>query len=92
MPVIDDPAISDERERFAEAQGTHWIKVHADALNALPHGTTVIINVTTGDYVTGTSWLAALEAYEQKFGRGRTLSWSYEVGRPLFVGGGVWRS
>ncbi len=93
MPVlIDDPEIEQERTKFAARQGEYWTKVHRDAFDKLPVGTTVIIDVVSGEYVTGPDWFSTLDKYEQKYGQGRTIAWSFEVGRPLFVGGGLWRS
>jgi hypothetical protein len=92
MPIVDDTEIRHDRAEFAERQGEHWKNVHAEAFSKLPVGTTVIIDVVSGEYVTGQEWFKTLAAYEQKFGRGRTISWTFEIGRPLFVGGGLWRS
>ena len=92
MTAIDDPQVWQQRADFAAQQGAYWQKVHAKALLNLPVGTHVIINVIKGDYVTGADWFQTLEAYEQRFGKDQTLSWSFEVGRPVFLGGGVWRS
>lgn len=92
MPLVDDPEIQEQRAEFAQRQGEYWTKVHADAFAKLPAGTTIIINVITGDYVTGTEWFATREAYEQRFGKGKTISWSFEKDRPIYVGGGLWRS
>ena len=92
MALVDDQEQQRERSRFAEQQGTYWTEMHGEAFAKLAKGTTVIIDVVTGEYVTGPSWFEALETYEQKFGKGRTISWSFEVGRPIFVGGGLWRS
>lgn len=92
MPLVDDPEIREQRAEFAARQGTYWAKVHADAFAKLSAGTTVIIEVVSGDYVTGATWHAAREAYDQRFGKGKTISWSFEKDRPIFVGGGLWRS
>ena len=32
-----------------------------------------------------------LKAYEQRFGRVERLSYTFDVDRPLFIGGGLWR-
>jgi hypothetical protein len=56
----------------------------------LPVGTTVIIDIVSGDYVTGTTWDLALDAFEQRFGTEERFSHSFTVGRPTFIGGGVW--
>ena len=92
MPLVDDPEVRKQRADFASSQGAYWTKVHADAFEKLPAGTTVIINVITGEYVTGADWFATREAYEQRFGTGKTISWSFEKDRPIFVGGDLWRS
>ena len=89
MSTIQDPEHLKARASFIGEEGERWRRHHADALSKLPEGTTVIINVVTGDYVTGSDWHAARDAFEQRFGVGKTLSWSYTVGRPLFVGGGI---
>ena len=93
MPLaVDDPEVWKQRADFAAQQGAYWARVHADAFAKLAAGTTVIINVITGEYVTGAEWLATREAYERKFGQGKSISWSFEKDRPIFVGGGLWRS
>jgi len=56
---------------------------------ALPNGTAVIIDLSTGDFVTGTTWQAAEEAFTQRFGTAERLSHSFTIGRPIFVGGGL---
>ena len=91
MPFVDDPEVRRKRAEFAHEQGEYWMKVHAEDLAKLADGTAVVINDVSGDYVTGDDWLSARNAYEQRFGKGNTISWSFEVNRPIFVGGGLWR-
>ena len=92
MPLVQDPEQRRKRAQFAQEQGEYWQQVHAEQLALLPDGTAVVINVVTGDFVTGSDWLVARTAFEQRFGKGATISWSFVVGRPYFVGGGLWRS
>ena len=90
MADITDPVHLKARVEFMGAEAARWKKHHAAALAALPEGTEVIINLISGEYVTGADWHEAREVYDQRFGAGNTLSHSYTVGRPLFVGGGLW--
>jgi hypothetical protein len=92
MPLVDDPDVREQRAEFAQKQGEYWTKVHADAYAKLAEGTTIIINVVTGEYITGTDRCATRDAHEQRFGKGKTISWSFDKDRPIFVGGGLWRS
>jgi hypothetical protein len=41
--------------------------------------------------VTGQTWHSARDAFEQRFGTDKTLSHSFTVGRPIFIGGGLWQ-
>lgn len=90
MSTIQDPEHLKARASFIGEEGERWRRHHADALSKLPEGTTVIIDIVTGEYVTAPTWQAADEAFEQRFGPQERLSFSYTVGRPLFVGGGLW--
>ena len=92
METVIEAELDLERAKLADQKGGHWAEVHADALSKLAVGTTVIINVENGDYITGLTWFEALEKFEQRFGKDRAIGWSFEVGRPIFVGGGLWRS
>ena len=87
---IDDPVHRKERASFVSQEAARWKQHHAKAFAALPTGTTVIIDITSGDYVTGLDWHAALDAFEQRFGPEDRFSHSFTVGRPNFIGGGIW--
>jgi hypothetical protein len=78
------------RAEMLGEEADRWKKHHAEELAKIPVGVTVIINLVTGEYVTGPTWHAARDAFEQRFGKGKTFSHSYTVGRPIFVGGGLW--
>ena len=93
MTVVDDPEtveLSAEEASALGQKGRRWSEVHSDALAKLAAGTTVIINVDTGEYVSASSWFEALEQYQRRFGNDGPFGWSFEVGRPIFVGGGLW--
>ena len=84
-----------ERERwrahthFAVEQGKRWRLEKADELAALPFGTVVMINVVNGMYVTAKNRLEAMDKFDQTFGKNTTIGYSFEVGRPTFIGGGI---
>ena len=90
MPKISDPEHLKARATLIGEEADRWIKHHGDSFATLAVGTTVIIDITTGDYVTGTTWHQAHDAFKQRFGAASRLSHSFTVGRPIFVGGGVW--
>ncbi len=90
MTRIVDPEHLKARAQFAGEEADRWKAHHAQQLALLPEGTTVVIDLATGEYVTGGTWHAAREAFEQKFGSAKRFSHSFTVGRPVFVGGGLW--
>ena len=91
MQKISDPVHLKERANLIGQEGARWKAHHAEAFAQLPEGTTVIIDIVSGDYVTGTTWHLARDAFEQRFGIGRRFSHSFTIGRPIFIGGGLWR-
>ena len=91
MVDITDPEHLSARAELVVEEGKRWRSVHAQALDQLPAATTVIIDITTGEYVTGENWHAARRAFQQTFGALQRLSYSFDVDRPIFVGGGIWR-
>ena len=90
MQKISDPVHLKERLNLIGQEADRWKVHHAEAFAKLPVGTTVIIDIVSGDYVTGTTWDLALDAFEQRFGAEERFSHSFTVGRPTFIGGGVW--
>ena len=74
---------------FAVQEGKRWRQEKAAEFDALPVGTVVMINVVNGSYVTAQDRLAAMDKFHQTFGNGTTLAYSFEVGRPVFIGGGI---
>ena len=90
MQKISDPAHLKERANLIGQEAARWKAHHAEAFAQLPEGTTVIIDIVSGDYVTGITWHLARDAFEQRFGSEERFSHSFTVGRPIFIGGGVW--
>ena len=89
----DDMAISDDeqaraRSVFAAEQGEIWVAKKRSELDALPKGTVVVIDIATGKYVTGKTWLQAHPAFAQRFGPS-ALGYIYRVGERSFIGGGI---
>lgn len=74
---------------FAVREGERWRRMRATELESLPIGTIVMINVANGEYVTAATRLSAIDKFHDRFGRNTTLAYSFEVGRPVFVGGGI---
>ena len=91
MVTITDREHLEARAMMLGEEADRWKKHHAEAFARLAEGTTVIIDLVSGEYVTSDSWHIARDAFEQRFGQGRTFSHSFTVGRPLFVGGGLWQ-
>ena len=74
----------------AQAFGEEWIRENQALLNRLPMGTVVIVCVGSGAYITAGSSLAALELFAERFGK-HARGWSFEVGVPITLGGGLWQ-
>lgn len=77
-----DPA---QVERLANC----WLTTFERLLAGLPSGTAVVINLLTGRFVVASSRLAALDAFEARFGRHTTVAWLHEVGRGIVMRGGL---
>lgn len=90
MTIINDPVHLKERAALVGQEAARWKAHHAAAFAQIPVGTTVIIDITSGEYVTGPTWHLALDAFEQRFGTEDRLSHSFTIGRPIFIGGGLW--
>jgi len=72
----------------AAEQGQLWIARKSAEIEALPTGTVVIIDVATGEYVTGKTWLEANPIFDERFGS-NTLGFVHRVRSPTFIGGGI---
>lgn len=91
MPIINDPTHMQARLAFSSEEAARWKKIHEAAFAQLPVGTSVIVDLSTGEYVTASTWHEAEDAFKQRFGTEERLSHSFTVGRPIFVGGGLWQ-
>ena len=90
MVTITNPEHLKARAAMLGEEADRWKKHHAEAFAKLAVGTEVIIDLTTGEYVTGATWQAAEAAFVQRFGSEDRLSHTFTVGRPTFIGGGLW--
>jgi hypothetical protein len=91
MTDVLDRTAAQARLDFVAAEGRRWQQVHAEAFAKLTPGTTVIIDIATGDYVVGTDWHEARQLFRERFPKPGRTSFSFDVDRPLFVGGGLRR-
>ena len=74
---------------YAQTEGKRWVGMLEPEFQSLPSGTVIVINVATGEYVTGPSQHDALKVYHRRFGFGQTVGWVHEIGREIFLGGGI---
>ena len=84
---------SDAGERRARTavladQGEAWVEKKRDELEALPSRTVVLIDVRTGQYTTGKTWLEARAEFDSRFGT-EIAGYVYRVRDRTFVGGGI---
>ena len=77
------------RVAFVGDEGRYWLKKLEHDLAKLPVGTAVVINIVNGEYVTASTRLGAMDLFDQKFGTNTTFGFVHEIGRPVFIGGGV---
>ncbi len=76
------------RSAFTAEQGKIWVARKQTLLDALPKGTVVIIDIATGDFVTGATYLDANPLFSQRFGAS-ALGFVYRIGERTFIGGGI---
>jgi hypothetical protein len=76
------------RAAFTSRQGQVWLEKKRAEIDALPKGTVVIIDIVTGEYVTGKTWLDANPVFDQRFGAS-ALGFVHHVGERTFIGGGI---
>jgi hypothetical protein len=69
-------------------QGLMWAEKKRAELDALPTGTVVVIDIETGDYVTGRTGLEAHPMFKQRFGPSAS-GFVYRVRDRTFIGGGI---
>jgi hypothetical protein len=76
------------RSKFACEQGEIWVEKKKAELDALPTSTVVLIDIATGDYVAGKSFLEVNPIFTQRFGSS-ALGFVYRVRDRSFIGGGI---
>jgi hypothetical protein len=76
------------RSKFAAEQGKIWVSRKQSEFSELPKGTVVIIDIVTGAYVTGKTYLEASPSFGQRFGRS-ALGFVHRIGEHTFIGGGL---
>ena len=76
------------RTLFAAEQGEIWVAQKKAELDALPKGTVVVIDIVTGTYVTGKTWLLSHAAFQQQFGPS-ILGYIYRGVERSFICGGI---
>ncbi len=59
-----------------------------DFAAVLPHGTSVVVDLTTFEFVHAATRSAALKAFVARFGSD-ARGWAFEIGVPMNAGGGV---
>ena len=69
-------------------RGEEWRSAKLAAFSGLPAGTTVMIELESGAFVTGKTWLEAHDAFKHRFGPA-AFGYTFTVDRPLFIGGGI---
>lgn len=84
---------SDAGERRARTaalaeQGEAWVEKKRDEFEAMPSRTVVLIDVRTGHYTTGKTWLEARAEFDIRFGA-EIAGYVYRVRDRTFVGGGI---
>ena len=84
---------SDAGERRARTavlaeQGDAWVEKKRDEFEAMPSRTVVLIDVRTGQYTTGKTWLEARAEFDSRFGT-EIAGYVYRVRDRAFVGGGI---
>lgn len=69
-------------------QGEAWVDRKRAEFEALPSRTVVLIDVRTGQYTTGTTWLEARAEFDARFGS-EVAGYVHRVRDRTFVGGGI---
>jgi hypothetical protein len=68
--------------------GLQWVERKRAELEALPTGTVVVIDIETGEYVTGKTGLEAHPLFKQRFGAA-ARGFVHRVRDRTFIGGGI---
>jgi hypothetical protein len=76
-------------DAFVDTVANYWMAEHRAEISRLAKGVVVVIDLVSGRYLTATSRLAGLHAFEAEFGRNQTIGWLHEVGGGIVIGGGL---
>jgi hypothetical protein len=68
--------------------GNRWLQHWEQEIATLAETTVIAINVESGEYITAPTRLDAMDRFEERFGK-TTVGFMHEIGRPVFVGGGI---
>jgi hypothetical protein len=88
MGHIDTSAPSVAGTGTNAEQGLLWVEAKQAELDALPTGTVVVIEIATGNYVTGMAGLEAHTRFTERFGEAAP-GFVYRVRDITFIGGGL---
>jgi len=69
-------------------RGEAWVDKKRNELEALPDRTVVLIDVRTGEYTTGKTWLEARDEFDARFGP-EIAGYVYRVRDLTVIGGGI---
>ena len=86
--ISDDVIARRTRTAALAEQGEAWVEKNRDEFEAMPSRTVVLIDVRTGQYTTGKTWLEARAEFDTRFGT-EIAGYVYRVRDRTFVGGGI---
>lgn len=86
--ISDDVIARRARTAVLAEQGEAWVEQKRDEFEAMPSRTVVLIDVRTGQYTTGKTWLEARAEFDSRFGT-EIAGYVYRVRDRTFVGGGI---
>ena len=86
--ISDDVIARRTRTAALAEQGEAWVEKKRDEFEAMPSRTVVLIDVRTGQYTTGKTWLEARAEFDTRFGT-EVAGYVYRVRDRTFVGGGI---
>ena len=72
------------------AFGSRWLAAHKAQVSAMPTGTGLAVDMSSGKYVSASNCLSAMDLFEETFGL-QAIAWVHEVGVPISLGGGLWQ-
>ena len=85
MTIVIPPERRRARSKFISDEGRYWAELLKNEFAGLEDGTTVIINIVNGEYVTGTTPLEAHDRFSQAYGENNTFGYSFQVNHPILA-------